>query len=135
MIKTHTISKPDIFGATASTLCAIHCLAAPMLFLAQASLSTGHIEIPGWYQMIDYIFLTVSFLAVFYSVKNSSKSWMRKMLWLTFAVLFSAIINETFEVFHLGEAAVFIPAFSLSGLHLYNRKYCQCQEECCTQIA
>ena len=74
MIKTQITTKPDIYGVTASTLCAIHCLAAPMLFLAQASLSAGHTEVPRWYQLIDYVFLLVSFLAILYAVKKSSKS-------------------------------------------------------------
>jgi hypothetical protein len=132
MIKTEISSKPDLFGASASTLCAIHCLAAPFLFLAQASFTTEHIEVPGWYQMIDYLFLAISVMAVYYAVKNSSKKWMKIALWMSWAVLSLAIINETFEWQHLGEAAVYLPAFVLAGLHIYNKKYCQCQEACCT---
>ncbi len=135
MLKSQLSAKPDIYGATASTLCAAHCLAAPVLFLAQASLSTGHVEVPTWYQMIDYLFLVISFAAIFHAVKNTSKAWMKSALWITWGLLFLAIVNETFEGLHLGEAAVYVPAFTLVGLHLYNRKYCQCQEECCTQVA
>jgi len=133
--KSTILKKPDLLGATASMLCAVHCLAAPFIFLAQASFSTMHVEVPAWYQMIDYIFLVVSFFAIVHAIKNTAKNWMKTSLWTTWVVLTLAIINETFELMHLGEAAVYIPALTLVGLHLYNRKYCQCEEECCTNPA
>ena len=32
------------------------------------------------------------------------------------------------EWIHLAEVAIFIPALGLVGLHIYYRKYCQCQD-------
>jgi len=31
----------------------------------------------------------------------------------------------------LGELVVYIPAIALVGLHLYNRKYCKCEDDTC----
>jgi len=43
------------------------------------------------------------------------------------------IITEVFEIFSVPEFYSYITAISLSGLHIYNLKYCRCDnEECCT---
>ena len=123
--------KPDIAGAIVGVLCALHCIATPFLFIAKASASTGHVEVPGWYQVFDYLFIVISFIAVFYAAQNSSKEWAKRAFWVGWGVLLLAILNETFELRHLPEASVYIPALILAGLHLYNRKYCQCADEGC----
>ncbi len=132
MLHSQNITKPDLMGAAASTLCALHCMAAPFLFLAKAGSSAMHVETPVWYQTFDYLFIIIAFVAIYFATKNTTKNWMRIALWTTWGILLLAILNETFEVKHLPEAAVYIPALAIAGLHLYNRKYCQCQEECCT---
>ncbi len=123
-----SITKPDLIGATSSTLCALHCMATPFIFIAQA----GFVEAPEWYHIIDYFFIVISFAAIYYAAKNSSKDWMRIALWSTWSILLLAILNESLEVIHLPEASVYVPALVIAGLHLYNRKYCQCTEECCS---
>ena len=125
------LSKPDLVGAMTSGLCAIHCMITPFIFLAKAGSTAVHVEVPVWYQMIDYLFIIISFGAVYLAAKNTSKNWMRTALWTTWAILLLAILNETFEALHLPEAAVYVPALAIAGLHLYNQKYCQCEEECC----
>ena len=43
------------------------------------------------------------------------------------------ILNESFGAYRIAETFTFISAFSLSALHIYNLKYCQCKDEtCCT---
>ena len=134
MIKTQVLSKPDIIGASISGLCAVHCILTPFIFLAQAGTSLGHIETPLWYRTFDYVFIGVSFFAVYYAARNSAKGWVSKALWITWVVLLLGILNEAFEIMHLPEASVYIPALALAGLHLYNRRYCQCEDEnCCTE--
>ncbi len=135
MIRIENISKPDIMGAMTSGLCAIHCIATPFLFLAGAGSVTGHVEAPIWYQMIDYLFVIISFLAIYLATKTTTKNWMRVALWSTWALMVIAIFNETFEAVPLPEASVYLPALVIAGLHLYNQKYCQCTAECCTTEA
>ncbi|MEM9985046.1 MAG: MerC domain-containing protein [Bacteroidota bacterium] len=123
----------DVLGAAASTLCLIHCLATPFLFVAQAEVAThhGHAEHPMWWGLIDVALLVVSLAAVFWAAKNSAKSWMKVALGLSWAFLAFIILNEKLELIHLAEAWIYAPAVSLVGLHLYNRKYCQCEDEAC----
>lgn len=118
----------DSLGSLASGLCLLHCIATPILFAMQPI--TAHVEgAPIWWKSLDYIFLLLSFFAVFWSAKNSSKTWVKYALWTSWFLLTLAILNEKMELFHLGELVVYIPAISLIGLHLYNRKYCQCADE------
>jgi hypothetical protein len=124
--KTDYSTKTDIIGASASLLCAVHCLIAPFLFLTQASILVQHQNVPLWYQILDYVFLFISFFAILYSIRSTTKKWIKTTLWLTWVLLTIAILNETFTLIHLSELAVYIPAFGLIGLHIYNHKYCRC---------
>lgn len=131
----YIIAKSDFWGAVASTLCMIHCLVTPVIFIAQACCSAGGCKSsPLWWQGLDYVFLLVAFFAVFYSAKNSSKSWMKPALWSSWGSLFLLIINEQFEWILLPSLFAHIMALFLALLHLYNLKYCQCQtDKCCIE--
>lgn len=134
MFQTRNLSRPDIIGATVSGLCALHCIAAPFIFLAKAGSAVSHVESPGWYQLIDYLFIVISFGAIYFATKNSSKNWIRIALWSVWIILLFAILNETFETIPLPEASVYVPALGIAVLHLYNQKYCQCTDSnCCTE--
>ena len=59
---------------------------------------------------------------------------MKSLLWLGFIFLSTLIINEEIGFYHLPEFATYIAASNLAFLHIYNLKYCQCEdEECCAQ--
>lgn len=122
-------SNSDSFGSIASGLCLAHCIATPLLFAIQPL--SIHAETPVWWSSIDIIFLVISFFAVYASGKNTSKKWVAYALWTSFIILTAAILNEKLELFHLGELVVYIPAIALVGLHLYNRKYCKCEDDTC----
>jgi len=122
----------DIIGALASSLCLLHCVATPFIFIAQTSSAAHHHSAPLWWKSIDFVFLVVSFFAVQWSVKNSSKTWIKRAFWIAWAMLTLVIINEKLELFHLAEDFIYIPALSLVGLHIYNRKYYQCKDEHCS---
>lgn len=131
--KTLTRNNSDIIGAVSSTLCLIHCVATPFIFIAQANSAHHHHAAPLWWKSIDFIFIAISFFAVLWSVKNTSKNWIKKAFWITWGILTLVILNEKLELFHLAESAIYIPALSLVGLHIYNRRYCQCEDdECCS---
>ena len=126
-----TKDKSDLLGAFASGLCLIHCLATPFLFVAHAEVSTHahHAASPVWWGLIDVALLFVSFAAVYWAAKNSSKDWMKFALYFSWITLASIILNEKLEGFHLAEAWIYAPTVSLVVLHLYNRQYCQCNDE------
>jgi len=126
------LQKPDIMGATASILCVIHCISTPYLFIVHSCALGGCQTSPNWWRSLDYIFLLISFISIRYSVKNTSKEFMKKLLWSSWAILCLLILNEEKQLILLPEILTHITAFSLSLLHLYNMKYCQCtSNKCC----
>ena len=122
-------TKSDIIGASASALCLLHCIATPFLFLAHAGIDHHHSS-PFWWQIIDVLFLTISFFAVYRSNQTTSKNWVGRAMWISWGVLVFIIFNEKLELFHIPEIAVFFPAISLILLHLYNQRYCNCSDDC-----
>ncbi len=125
--------RSDVWGAVASALCLVHCLASPFLFVAHTGHVHGHHSHPFWWGLLDVLFIIISFLAVFWSVKNTSRNWMKYALWTSWALLTASILNEKLQLVPLAEAFTYIPSIALVALHLYNRKYCKCREEdCCS---
>ena len=138
-----TLSSPvkiergsDMFGILASSLCMIHCLATPLIFVVQACTASCCEAGPWWWRMIDYIFLVVSIAAIYHSAKTTSLKWMPTALYACWGILAFIIINEGVQLLTIPHVFIYIPAFSLVFLHLYNRKYCQCdtEETCCAVV-
>ena len=126
-MKISTI-HPDNIGATFSTLCVIHCFATPFLFLTQSYM----LVVPGWSQALNYIFLALSFFAVYKTSQNSSNQIVKTLLFVFWGILAILLISEEFELFHLPEFITYLTGLTLAGLHIYNKKYCQCvDDECC----
>lgn len=124
--------KPDIVGAVASGLCALHCLATPFLFFAQSYSATGACESgPIWWSVIDYLFIGITFFAVYHSGKNSSKSWLKYALFTIWGILSFLVLNEKVHFLNIAESWKYLMAFGLISLHLYNLKFCTCHEESC----
>lgn len=123
--------KPDIFGAIASSLCLVHCLVTPLLFLSHVYASSGTDAVPFWWKDLDYLFLAVSFVAINRSTQTTSKKFMKYALWAGWMILFSLILNE--KMIWLATPGIFnyMAAIGLSSLHIYNLKYCQCKDENC----
>ena len=128
-------NSSDSIGAFASGLCLVHCIATPFIFIAQTCSATCCHTAPGWWTAIDFLFIGVSFFAVYWSAKHSSKSWMTYSLWISWVLLCFVILNEKIALLALPEASIYIPALALVALHLYNRKYCKCEDDtCCTSV-
>ena len=125
--------KSDIWGATASSLCIIHCLTTPLLFVTQTSSISYFETLPFWWKYIDYFFLVISFMAVYKSTITTSLNWIKKALWINWTLLFIVIVNEKLKLFILAEVFNFIPASALIIIHLYNQKYCTCNTNKCCQ--
>jgi len=52
-------------------------------------------DIPAWWGKLDYIFLVVSFLAVYHSAGHTRYKEIKLSLWIFWSVLAIAIIFET----------------------------------------
>ena len=126
-------NKSDFFGVIASSLCLIHCLATPLIFVVQACTKSCCAAGPWWWGLIDYFFLVVSLIAIYYSARSTTLKWMPLALYLSWGLLAFLILHERFPYFDIPHLMIYLPAFGLVFLHLYNRKYCKCEEEkCCT---
>ena len=135
MIQSSTIINSDTIGAVASTLCFIHCLATPAIFVAKACTATccADADAPTWWKAIDYLFLVISFVAIYYSTRNTSKYWIKLSLWISWSLLLVTIASEASKTQLIPETFIYFPALSLVVLHFYNLKYCNCSKDnCCT---
>jgi len=118
--------ESDLFGAATSTLCMIHCIATPFIFLAQANhTSCGELG-PWWWHTIDYIFLLVAFVAIYYTHKSTSITWVIPVMYISWLMLALVVVNAKVNLLPLPGLMIYLPACSLIFLHIYNRKYCNC---------
>ena len=67
-----TTKNSDYIGAIAGILCIIHCIITPLLFLVNAELATK--QTLSVLQFIGYVFLVVSFFAVYRSALNTTNN-------------------------------------------------------------
>lgn len=126
------LNKPDTLGIIASTLCMIHCLVTPLLFITQTSIATNEVA-SIWWKNIDFLLLVISFFAVYRSTQKSSNDLIKYGLWITFISLTIIILNEKMKWFFLPESIIHIAGLTLVTLHIYNLNYCQCKDKnCCT---
>ena len=127
------IKNSDYIGASTSVLCMLHCFATPLIFLSQSAAINISLDITFLWYSLNYMFLLISFIAIYYSVKNSSNFLVKVLLYLFWLLLSALIINEALSIFPVPELYTYISAFSLSSLHIYNLKYCRCDDdECCS---
>ena len=127
-----SLKKPDNIGAIASSMCVIHCLATPVLFVFQSYTALEQNSAPLWWTNLDFLFITISVLAVYRSSLNSTNKIIKQMLWASWFVLFVLILNEKTEWLLLPELVTYFAAIVLASLHLYNLNYCKCEtENCC----
>ncbi len=124
--------KVDYVGVVAGFLCLVHCLATPFIFIAKSCVVTCCSNTPIWWHIIDYVFLFISFLAIYNTTQVSNKVWVKRMLWFNWGALFCILVNEKLEVITLPKELIFIPSILIVFLHIYNLKYCQCaKDKCC----
>ena len=123
----------DNVGIIASSLCMIHCVGTPFLFIAKACSVSCCSEAPLWWQLIDYFFIIISFVAIFFVTKNTIPNWIRIAFWTSWFILLLSILNHTFPIVEAPKNFIYIPASAIIILHFYNLRFCKCEEDsCCT---
>ncbi len=129
----YKLSLPfDAIGMIAGTLCTIHCLATPLLFIAKACSTTCCADAPTWWIMIDYLFLFISFMAIYFISKYLTVKWLNISFWTAWTLLLFSILDHSFGFFFLPKNFIYIPSFLIVALHFYNVKFCKCKgEKCC----
>jgi len=132
MVFKIAVEKSDSIGIIASGLCFVHCLITPFLFVAKMCSVSCCATAPTWWKSIDFIFLVVSFFAIYWSTLNTSKNFVKSAFWLSWLLLSFVLVNEQTQWIFVSRFAIFLPAFALIFLHIYNIRYCQCRKtECC----
>lgn len=119
----------NLLGATASGLCAIHCAATPLLFAAKpvlehAATEHGHAQGSPLWAAFDYVFLLLSFVAVWYSVRHTNHRTLKRVLWASWGVFATGIL---FEAFHLpyGHWLMYSGSIALVIAHVKNYQHCR----------
>ena len=126
------IYKPDSIGSIASILCLIHCIATPFIFITQACTMSCCAGTPTWWQSMDYIFVVISFFAILRSTQTSSNKTIKIALWITWFLFFISIMNKAIQLLYINQNFTYATGITLALLHLYNLKYCQCDnDKCC----
>ena len=108
--------KADYLGITGSVLCIIHCLITPILLVTSNILQHDALRIG--YLSLDYVFIGVNIVAVYFATRHYAASAVRVALWSFLTVFSIAIILEDVNPFfeYLGYAA----SFGLVTTHLIN---------------
>lgn len=116
---SHSHGKADYIGVAGSILCLVHCLITPALALG-SSLSVNHHTAGSG---LDFVFILVNGLAVYFATREHRSPALRAFLWTAFAIFsVSLLLEHTYESFR-------VLGYVGSGLlilgHLYNLIYCR----------
>lgn len=133
-------NKSDYLGILISSSCLIHCIATPFIFVAQTCTRACCAETPLWWRTIDYVFLAVSFAAIWFSTRGNTKNWLKAILWINWGALSLVLLFEELAIELFFERVVLVPAITLIGFHLFNKFYRtkqqketdSCSASCCS---
>ena len=117
----------DWFGAAASGLCALHCAVTPLFFVTRPVLESTvdfHHHGSGFWSLLDYVFLALSLIAVWYSARHTTHKGGRRLLWDAWVLFAVGLLSEVFH-FHQGIWLMYIGSITLVVTHLYNHRYCR----------
>lgn len=121
----HYKSGADKLGIASAVICTIHCLVVPLLFIGKYWLGdTLHINtmsageqsiLPSWWEAIDYVFLLISFVAVYHAAAHAATRPIRVSLWIWWGVLAAAIVFG-----HRLHALAYLASAGLISTHIVN---------------
>lgn len=112
--------KADLLGAITSILCLIHCSITPILFMTWTTSSIQMEANYNWWYLLDYLFLVLSFVAIYSTTKKTSKRLMKIGFWSSWFFLTIILLNEKLAYFSLPESIIFLPTASIILLHTYS---------------
>jgi len=96
MIQKGYSLNADKTGIASALLCTVHCMVIPALFLVKYwGVDNNFINLPSWWDRLDYVFLLLSFWAVYHSASHTKAKSIKRSLWLFWGILALAIIFET----------------------------------------
>lgn len=108
-------NRADLVGIINTSLCMVHCLLTPILlaFLGSAE----------WLHDLSYLFLFLSFYAIWEATQHSTNSKVLSIIWLSFALLsVSILFEEDFKWLHYLN---YVASIGIIGGHILNIRYCK----------
>ena len=139
-MNTLTFSKEsDLFGMFASGLCAVHCAATPFFFAARPLLDNAATcsqsgccsNAPWQWAMLDYLFLFISLVAVWYSAKHTTNQLVKFLLWAAWGCFALGLFLEG-GAFEFSKWIMYTGSAGLVATHIVNYRYCRtCRAQCC----
>ncbi|MEM1218368.1 MAG: MerC domain-containing protein [Bacteroidota bacterium] len=128
MDNVNKVGSFDIFGASVSALCAIHCTLTPLFFAAKPLLDTAehhhHHHGGGLWGSLDYIFLVLSVVAVWYSSRQTSHKTYKWMLWAAWGLFAAGLLLESLDLWYI-KGLMYLGSAALVVIHLQNYRHCQ----------
>lgn len=121
----------DSLGIVSSSLCMIHCIGTPFIFIAKACSASCCADAPVWWKMLDYIFLVICFFAIYYTTKDKPFGWMKFSFWTCWIILVLTLINHVINIIPISSTFIYWPSSIIIILHFYNLKFCRFDEQCC----
>jgi hypothetical protein len=119
----------NLLGAAASGLCAVHCAATPLLFAAKpilehATMDHGHAHGSSLWAVFDYVFLVLSFVAVWYSARHTDHRLLKRILWISWSVFAVGLLSESFHLPY-SHWLMYGGSIALVVAHLKNFQHCR----------
>ncbi len=110
----------DFIGVGASSICLVHCLATPLLISLGATFIAG--------PAITYLFIIVSFFAIFKATEDTRSIRIALFLWVSFwGFLFSALFHDEY---HWLRYAMYLFSVLIIVGHILNMRHCRfCEKE------
>lgn len=129
MNNTKTLERSDLFGATISGLCSIHCAITPLFLASQPLLEKhAHGHNHGIWASLDYIFLILSLVAVWYSSRHTSYLKIKWILWISWILFAVGLILEM-----TGQSSnkllMYIGSIALIVTHFANIRHCNVKKK------
>jgi len=120
MINATKINKADIIGVLSSSICLVHCIATPLLIAFGAGFLTN--------PFFKYLFLFISFIAIFKATEKITHSKIALLLWVSFCgFLFSTLFQEKYHWLHYSG---YLFALLIITGHILNIIHCKkCKDE------
>ena len=128
--------RSDFIGIVSATICLIHCIVVPIFFAYyvhdhnQAFRAFGpefqpththyHFGSFGFFK-VDYIFLTIGFIAIWFSSKHTENKWIRFFMWVSYFVLVGSVVMEEAALFF--QVTLYIASIGLIFAHLVNLRH------------
>lgn len=105
----------NYLGIASATLCVAHCILTPFLIVLVSKYE--------WWENLSYLFLIVSFAAVWEAVKAKPPLHILLLIWVSFLVLGLCIIFE--NTYEFAEPLSYLASLSLVSGHILNIRHCK----------